>query len=267
MGADHIRPRTGLEAFQAVLAQRDAEGQPFIIVGGQAANIWAAYYLPREARLQAHFPFTSKDLDLIGTKTDAERVAAAIHWHAGAPPVGGGPVEAVLHSEPEGTGLNVEFLREIKGVPHETVLAYARENLVRVAGGSEPVPVRVLDPVLLLAGKIRNAVDIEQHQPEKPRQDVKHVAMLALCVPHFLEDVRAQAGERARQREVCGKYVTMLASLKNTYSGRRFEAQHPGVIHWPELIPPTIRQMPFDWQIQTSLRQLGGEGQSRGMSV
>jgi hypothetical protein len=34
MGADYIRPRTGLEAFQAVLAQRDAEGQPFIIVRG-----------------------------------------------------------------------------------------------------------------------------------------------------------------------------------------------------------------------------------------
>ena len=82
MGADHLRPRTGLEPFQAVLAQRDAEGQPFIIVGGQAANFWAAYYLPREPRLEAHFPFTSKDLDLIGTKTDAERVAAAIHWHA-----------------------------------------------------------------------------------------------------------------------------------------------------------------------------------------
>src|ERR1022692_4409302 len=267
MGADHIRPRTTLEAFQAVLAQRDAEGQPFIIVGGQAANIWAAYYLPREPRLQAHFPFTSKDLDLIGTRTDAERVAAAIHWHAGAPPVGGGPVEAVLHSEPEGAGLNVEFLREIQGVPHETVLAYARETLVRVAGGSEPVPVRVLDPVLLLAGKIRNAVDIEQERQEKPRQDVKHVAMLALCVPHFLEDVRAQTTGRAEAKDVCGKYITMLVALKNTYSGRLFDAQHPGVIRWRELIPNTIRQMPFDWQIQSSLRQLGGEGQSRGMSV
>jgi hypothetical protein len=55
--------------------------------------------------------------------------------------------------------------------------------------------------------------------------------------------------------------------LKNTYSGRQFESQHPGVVHWPELIPPTVRQMPFDWQIQSSLRQLGGEGQSRGMSI
>ncbi len=264
MGADHFRPRTGLDPFEAVLAQRDVAGQPFIIVGGQAANIWAAYYLPREPRLQAHFPFTSKDLDLIGTKTDAERVAAAIHWHAGAPSVGGGPVEAVLRSEPEGAGLNVEFLRDIKGVPHDTILAYARENLVRVAGGDKPLLVRVLDPVLLLAGKIRNAVDIEQNQPNRPRQDVKHVAMLVLCVPHFLEDMRAQAVERAERREVCGKYITMLASLKTTYSGRQFEAGHPGIIHWAGLIPETVRRLPFDWQIQNCLRQLGGESQSRG---
>src|ERR1017187_3784654 len=113
MCADHIRPLTGLEPCQAVLAQRDADGQPSIIVGGQAAICWAVYSLPREPRLEAHFPFTSKDLDLIGTKTDAERVAAAIHWHAGVPPVGAGPVEAVLHSESEGAGLNVKFLREI----------------------------------------------------------------------------------------------------------------------------------------------------------
>jgi predicted HTH domain antitoxin len=33
-----------------VLTQHDGTGRPFIIVGGQAANIWAAYYLPREPR-------------------------------------------------------------------------------------------------------------------------------------------------------------------------------------------------------------------------
>jgi len=249
-----------------VLAQRDGTGRPFIIVGGQAANIWAAYYLPQEPRLQALLPFTSKDLDLIGTKTDAERVAALTQWKAAAPPVLGGPVEAVLRSEPEGQGLTVEFLREIKGVPHDTVLAYARENLVRVPGSDEPLPVRVLDPVLLLAGKIRNAVDIEQGQPEKPRQDVKHVAMLALCVPHFLEDMRTQTTGLAEQKHICGEYITMLAALKNSYSGRQFDAQHSGVLRWQELIPPAIRQMSFDWHVPASLRQLGGMSQSRGMS-
>jgi hypothetical protein len=250
-----------------VLTQRDTTGQPFIIVGGQAANIWAALYLSQESRLQAHLPFTSKDLDLVGTKSDAERVANAVHWNAAPPPIRGGPVEAVLSSEPDGRGLTVEFLREIKGVPHDTILAYARENLVRVPGSDEPVPVRVLDPVLLLAGKIRNAVDIEQDTPDRPRQDVKHVAMLALCVPHFLNDVLAQTTDQAQQRNVCGKYIGTLAGLKNAYSGRQFEGRYPGVIHWQELIPQTIQRISFNEQIRASLRQLTGRGQSRGLSI
>ncbi|HEY3763231.1 MAG TPA: hypothetical protein VGN23_15905 [Verrucomicrobiae bacterium] len=258
MGTDHSRPGTGLEPFETVLTQRNGQGQPFVIVGGQAANIWAAYYLPHEPRLEMHFPFTSKDLDLIGTGAEAAQVAEAIGWYLSAPAFGGGPVEAVLSSQPQGAGLKVEFLREIKGVPHETVMAYARENVVRVAGGNTPQRVRVLDPVLLMAGKIRNAVDIEQNQPEKPRQDVKHVAMLALCVSHFLGDMQAQAVGSKQQREICGHYVTMLASLKNTFSARQFEARHPGIILWPELIPQTVRPMAFDPQIQSSLQQLCG---------
>jgi hypothetical protein len=58
--------------------------------------------------------------------------------------------------------------------------------------------------------------------------------VLALWVPPFLEDVRKQTIRRAEQKDVCGKYITVLAALKNTYSGRLFEAQHPGVIAWPE---------------------------------
>src|SRR5207249_1586013 len=103
-----------------------------------------------------------------------------------------------------------------------------------------------------------NAVDIEQNQPEKPRQDVKHVAILDLCVPHFLEDARTQTTGRAEQKNICSKYITMLAALKNSYSGRQFEAQHPGVIRWAELVPEIIRRMTFDSQVRSSLRQLSG---------
>jgi hypothetical protein len=176
-------------------------------------------------------------------------------------------VQAVLNSEPEGAGLAVEFLSEIKGVSHQSIIENVREGVVRVPTTGEAVTVRVLDPVLLLAGKIRNAVDIEQGRPERPRQDVKHVAMLALCAPHFLEDLRAQTPGPAEQKSICGKYITMLAALKNTYSGRQFEAQNAGVIRWHELVPNTVRQMPFDWQIQSMLRQLGGEGHARGLRV
>lgn len=138
---------------------------------------------------------------------------------------------------------------------------------MRVPETSDTVAVRVLDPVLLLAGKIRNAVDIEQNQPDRPRQDVKHVTMVGLCVPNFLEDLRSQTMDRVQQRSVLGKYIATLAALKNTYSGRQFEAQHPGVLHWAEIIPPRVRQITFDRDVQNSLRQLTGVGQSRGIGI
>lgn len=267
MEADHSKSSTRLGQYLTLLRQRDSAGLPFIIVGGHAANFWAGFYSERESRLNELLPFTSKDLDIIGTKAEAARIAQSTGWHLSPPAVGGGPVEAVLSSEPEGRGLTAEFLSQIKGVSHETVVENAREGLVRVPGTSEAVTVRVLDLVLLLAGKIRNAVDIEQNQPEKPRQDVKHITMLTLCIPLFLEDMRTATAERTAQRNSCGNYITMLAALKNTYSARQFEAQHPGVIRWQELIPKAIRLMPFDWQIQRSLREIGGEGHSRAIGV
>jgi hypothetical protein len=142
-----------------------------------------------------------------------------------------------------------------------------REGVIRIPGTADPVTVRVLDPVLLLAGKIRNAVDIEQKLRMNPRQDVKHVAMLALCVPLFLDDVRAQAPEQAQQLSICGRYVTILAAMKNAYSGRHFETQYPGIIRWPELIPLSIQQMSFDKETRALVHLVVGRGQSRGVRI
>jgi len=149
--------------------------------------------------LHSHLPFTSKDLDVIGSEASARRVAQTLGWQYSPPVVGGGPVQGVISSPATDYPLTVEFLWEIKGVPHQTIRDFVRENTFQPEGSDRVVRVRVLDPVLLLHGKIRNAVDIEQNQPEKPRQDVKHVAMLALCVPHFLEDMRAQVPDEAER--------------------------------------------------------------------
>jgi hypothetical protein len=226
-------------------------------VGGHAANFWAELYFEREPRLGKLLPFVSKDLDLIGKESDASRIAKSTGWHLSPPPIAGGPVQAVLSSQPEGHGLTVEFLSQIKGVSHETIVENAREGVVRIPEINEVVSIRILDPVLLFAGKIRNAVDIEQNDPDKPRQDVKHVTMLALCVPHYLEDVRVQATDLAQQKSVCAKHISTLVALKNTYSGRQFEAQHPALISWRELVPRSMREMPLDPGVQNSLRMLG----------
>ena len=267
MEADHSRNRTELDDYLAVLTQAGDDDQPFIVVGGHAVNYWAKLYLPCEQRLSSHLPFTSKDLDLIGSEANARQVAQALGWQYSPPVVGGGPVQGVISSPATDNPLTVEFLWEIKGVPHQTICEFVRENTFQPEGREQLVRVRVLDPVLLLHGKIRNAVDIEQTQREKPRQDVKHAAMLGLCVPHFLEDVRGQVSDEAKWKETLENYIRALTALKHSYSGRRFEAQHPGVIHWTEVIPPRVRQMTFDRDVQNSLRQLTGVSQSRGIGI
>jgi len=150
---------------------------------------------------------------------------------------------------------------------HQTIHDFVRENTFQPEGSDRLVTVRVLDPVFLLHGKIRNAVDIDQGQPEKPRQDVKHVAMLSLCVAHFLEDVRAQVPDEAKRKETLANYIRAASALKHNYSGRQFEARYPGVIRWHELIPRSIQQMAFDREIQIRLRQLTGISQSHGISI
>ena len=71
MGADHRKPPTELREYLALLRQRDGTGQPFIIVGGHAANFWGELYSEREPKLKALLPFVSKELDLIGTEAEA----------------------------------------------------------------------------------------------------------------------------------------------------------------------------------------------------
>jgi len=256
VGADHPDYRTELEDFLAVLAQPGDEGQPFIVVGGHGANYWAKLYLPREPRLATHLPFTSKDLDLVGSRASALRVAQILGWTFLEPPIRGGPVQGVISSSAEPTPLTVEFLTEIKGVPADTIRVFTRANLIRPEGTERPMPIRVLDPVMLLAGKVRNAVDIGQDAPERPRQDVKHVAMLGLCVPHFLVDLLAES-PAATQAEMLQKYAAVLAALKRSYSGRTFEARHPGTIHWADLVPAVIKQVALDETTRAALRELG----------
>jgi hypothetical protein len=40
-----------LEQFSEVLKTRDAAGQPYVLIGGQAVNYWAERYLPIEPQL------------------------------------------------------------------------------------------------------------------------------------------------------------------------------------------------------------------------
>jgi hypothetical protein len=64
-----------LSQFSAVFKLRDADGQPYVIIGGQAVNYWAERYLSTEPQLAELQPFTSEDIDFKGGHADVERIA------------------------------------------------------------------------------------------------------------------------------------------------------------------------------------------------
>ena len=55
-----------LHQFSEVLKIRDAAGQPYLLIGGQAVNYWAERYLVTEPQLEPLQPFTSEDIDFKG---------------------------------------------------------------------------------------------------------------------------------------------------------------------------------------------------------
>ena len=68
-------PKTTVSEYAVVLRAAESLPTPQVIIGGQAVSIWAERYLPGEPELGKYLPFTSKDLDLLGNKSDLDQLA------------------------------------------------------------------------------------------------------------------------------------------------------------------------------------------------
>jgi hypothetical protein len=185
------KPRTEVSDFAGVLLPLNG-GQPPVIVGGHAVNLWSMYYLSKGiTELAAFLPFTSKDLDLVGTLDLLER----LHWELKGVLTRSAPRSPVLGrlEIPSKTGelLRIEVLHIVKGLDFKELSRTIDLRTGDVFG-------RVLLPHLVLKAKIENAISIDQME----RNDVKHVSMMILCVRSFVSELAAQVansklGERS----------------------------------------------------------------------
>ena len=70
--------RFSLQQFSEVFQVRNAEGLPYVLIGGQAVNYWAEHYFAEEPELRKHVPFTSGDIDFQGSREDVRHIAAQL---------------------------------------------------------------------------------------------------------------------------------------------------------------------------------------------
>jgi hypothetical protein len=106
-----------LQQFSEVLKIRDAAGQPYLLIGGQAVNYWAEHYLHTDPQLEKLKPFTSEDIDFKGGSADVQRIARQLGLAPGYPPKV--QMTALAGTIPFHIGnlkSNIEIVRRIPGV-------------------------------------------------------------------------------------------------------------------------------------------------------
>lgn len=111
-----VAPLLPREVVVEVIAALSPENGAFL-VGGQALNFWADYFLEYSTELQALAPFTSKDIDFQGTKEAAIQLA---EMFGGTVVVPKGehatPNSAVVTIEINGIKVTIDFLNSVVGL-------------------------------------------------------------------------------------------------------------------------------------------------------
>jgi hypothetical protein len=156
-------PRFSAEEVIDIAARLSIAADEMILIGGQAANLWAYYYKTRDPRLQAFKdPLTSRDIDYFGTSAAAQAFAAVIGGEVIAPPIDdmNTPNSAVVKASWNGKELVVDFMHGILGVENNDLQKKKTlfEIPCKVDGKSAVARITVMHPVHCLMSRVANMV-------------------------------------------------------------------------------------------------------------
>lgn len=217
-----------LDQFAAALQIRDASGQPYVLIGGQAVNYWATRYLAEEPELSTWQPFTSKDLDYRGGRDDVLRMAARFKCSPRFPHKKMMTAFAGAIAWPIGDAISsVEFIRHVPGVKAAEI-----EKLA-VTHDFTGQTIRVIDPASLLTCKLDLALTADQ----TGRRDTDHVRILMLCTRAFLRETLRGVAEG--ELPVRGWLGAVERVLKLAESKRGRKAARKLELNWRQVLPET----------------------------
>ena len=151
-----------------------------VLVGGQAVNLWSERYQREAEPWQSLRPFTSVDVDLLGSQVDAKACAEGV----------GGTLE--LPDDPAHTpnaakvrcrnpDIDLDILHTVNGLN----TAEAVQTAVRLR--HQNIRLRVLHPVLCLESKTVNLITLDQSI--EGRQDEKHLRLAIANCAEFLREL------------------------------------------------------------------------------
>ena len=229
---DHPYPVTIARDFKEFYEVPTRKGEPAIVVGGHAANLWALHYLRKEPELLRYAPFTSKDLDLVGDSTTAITLARMVNEPAertstNEPTPVIYRIKRMFPDQPDRQNSTLEVLDHLAGVPNKelkdnTVIIYSKEPGTRV---------RLPTPIVCLKGQTRNLVRLAQEK----RQVLKKVRILILCSRAYLREQLRLAEEG---KMTSGNVAETFAKLESWVCSRTPQiaaARHD--LSWSDAFP------------------------------
>jgi hypothetical protein len=200
-----------------------------ILVGGQALAFWAAYY-----HTPAPTIAITKDVDLLGTRADVERLARGLDARAVFPQKKDITmlVGQVLKDLPGGNYVNIDVLFRVYGDIATEAIA-SRAVLAENPAGR----FRVMHPLDVLQGRLENVHGLAA------KQDEHGLAQLRLAIDmsrNFVADIASQeaSGVAGSGRPVVLRHFARIETLALSDAGRK-GARRYGV-HVADAIDPAL---------------------------
>lgn len=216
-----------LRQFSDVFKIRDADGRPYVLIGGQAVNYWAEHYLSAEPQLEKLQPFTSEDIDFKGGHADVQRIARQLKLSPSYPPKV--QMTALAGAIPFQIGdlkSTIEIVRRVPGISDSA-------HTPAIQAEWDGKTIRVLDPISLLACKL----ELVARVPQEKRRDVAHLKILLPCVRAFLDELLRQVELDQLPAKDWLKVANQVLKLTTNNRARKIASKHQ--INWPEILPLT----------------------------
>jgi len=155
----------------------------FVVIGGQACNIWALLY--EDSELAKERPYTSTDVDVY-SKRQADLIAASEQFQVEPilnTPDSAAPVMGYLVLDKDESQILLQFLNNAWGIKKAEKIASSAQA-VEFPTPNGTLTIKVMHPVLVLQSKVAMA----GKRGAKLQQDLKHVRMALLFAQAFISE-------------------------------------------------------------------------------
>lgn len=190
-------------------------------------NYWTERFSRAEPALAPFRPFTSVDIDFLGSREDVSRIARqlGVHGERVSHPLDITALSGVVPFQVEQVKVEIEIVREVLGLDRVKL----QQSAVHARWSN--LEIRVLDPVSLLYSKVKLALLVSQ----KERRDVDHMKILVYCVRAFLREALDFANQNSTLARgwlgATEKTLALTESSTGTRLAKRF------AVNWAEILP------------------------------